>query len=86
MNIRRCRSATLNELNGLLNIWLQYERTLAGSSDSRQAPSADPQYECTNHLVEVVEKLLGAKTGEFCTEAPFIQTLCPTLVLGPQNN
>ncbi|KDV43660.1 hypothetical protein BU56_00020 [Escherichia coli O145:H25 str. 07-3858] len=36
-------------------------------------------------LVEVVEKLLGAKTEvvNYCTEAPFIQTLCPTLVLGP---
>jgi acetylornithine deacetylase/succinyl-diaminopimelate desuccinylase-like protein len=33
----------------------------------------------------VVEKLLGAQTDvvNYCTEAPFIQTLCPTLVLGP---
>jgi hypothetical protein len=32
-----------------------------------------------------VEKLLGAQTDvvNYCTEAPFIQTLCPTLVLGP---
>lgn len=63
------------------------ERTLAGSSDGRRAASADPGYECPpNHqLVEVVEKLLGAKTEvvNYCTEAPFIQTLCPTLVLGP---
>jgi hypothetical protein len=31
----------------------------------------------------VVEKLLGEKTDvvNYCTEAPFIQTLCPTLVL-----
>ena len=46
-----------------------------------------PGYECPpdHKLVEVVEKLLGAQTEvvNYCTEAPFIQTLCPTLVLGP---
>jgi acetylornithine deacetylase len=33
----------------------------------------------------VVEKLLGIPTEvvNYCTEAPFIQQLCPTLVLGP---
>ncbi|MCV7760694.1 acetylornithine deacetylase, partial [Pluralibacter gergoviae] len=35
--------------------------------------------------VQVVEKLLGteAEVVNYCTEAPYIQTLCPTLVLGP---
>src|SRR5699024_5473813 len=46
-----------------------------------------PGYECPqdHHLVKVVEKLLGAQTEvvNYCTEAPFIQTVCPTLVLGP---
>ena len=27
--------------------------------------------------------LMPAKMVNYCTEAPFIQTLCPTLVLGP---
>lgn len=46
-----------------------------------------PGYECEHsaQLVQVVEKLLGEKCDavNYCTEAPFIQQLCPTLVLGP---
>lgn len=36
-------------------------------------------------MVGVIENLLGekAQTVNYCTEAPFIQDLCPTLVLGP---
>lgn len=36
-------------------------------------------------MVAVIEQLLGQKadTVNYCTEAPFIQELCPTLVLGP---
>lgn len=45
-----------------------------------------PGYECehTAQIVKVVEKLLGEKCEavNYCTEAPFIQQLCPTLVLG----
>lgn len=46
-----------------------------------------PGYECEHsaQVVHVVEKLLGEKCDavNYCTEAPFIQRLCPTLVLGP---
>lgn len=46
-------------------------------------------YECPHsaQIVQVVEKLLGEKCEavNYCTEAPFIQQLCPTLVLGPGN-
>lgn len=46
-----------------------------------------PGYECEHsaQIVRVVETLLGEKCGvvNYCTEAPFIQELCPTLVLGP---
>jgi len=46
-----------------------------------------PGYECSpdSQLIQVIEKLLGreAEVVNYCTEAPFIQTLCPTLVLGP---
>ncbi len=88
MDIRPLPGMTLNELNGLLNDALApVSERCTGSSDGRRAASTDPGYECPpNHqLVEVVEKLLGAKTEvvNYCTEAPFIQTLCPTLVLGP---
>ncbi|WP_040975399.1 acetylornithine deacetylase [Necropsobacter massiliensis] len=46
-----------------------------------------PGYECEHsaQIVQVVEKLLGetCEAVNYCTEAPFIQQLCPTLVLGP---
>lgn len=46
-----------------------------------------PGYECehSEQIVQVVEKLLGEKCEavNYCTEAPFINQLCPTLVLGP---
>ncbi|MDH2997506.1 acetylornithine deacetylase [Pasteurellaceae bacterium LFhippo2] len=46
-----------------------------------------PGYECEHsaQVVQVVEKLLGEKCEavNYCTEAPFINQLCPTLVLGP---
>lgn len=46
-----------------------------------------PGYECEHsaQIVQVVEKLLGEPcvSANYCTEAPYIQQLCPTLVLGP---
>ncbi|WP_301097940.1 acetylornithine deacetylase [Otariodibacter sp.] len=46
-----------------------------------------PGYECSHsaQIVQVVEALLGEKCDavNYCTEAPFIQNICPTLVLGP---
>ena len=49
--------------------------------------AAIPGYEgpASHELVAVVENLLGTQTEvvNYCTEAPFIQELCPTLVLGP---
>ncbi|TDQ59423.1 acetylornithine deacetylase [Mesocricetibacter intestinalis] len=48
-----------------------------------------PGYECEHsaQVVQAVEALLGEKCAgvNYCTEAPFIQQLCPTLVLGPGN-
>lgn len=46
-----------------------------------------PGYECEHsaQVVQVVEQLLGeqCEVVNYCTEAPFIQQICPTLVLGP---
>lgn len=46
-----------------------------------------PGYECSpdHTLVQTVETLLDtpADVVNYCTEAPFIQQLCPTIVLGP---
>lgn len=53
----------------------------------RQLHGGIPGYECEHsaQIVQVVEKLLGEKceSANYCTEAPYIQQLCPTLVLGP---
>ncbi|MBF0784280.1 acetylornithine deacetylase [Muribacter muris] len=53
----------------------------------RSLHSGIPGYECEHsaQVVQVVEKLLGepCQAVNYCTEAPFIQQLCPTLVLGP---
>ncbi|WGE86703.1 acetylornithine deacetylase [Actinobacillus equuli subsp. haemolyticus] len=55
--------------------------------DIRHLHDGIPGYECEHsaQVVQVVEKLLGEKCDavNYCTEAPFIQQLCPTLVLGP---
>ena len=88
MDIRPLPGMTLNELNGLLNDALApVSERWPGRLTVDELHPPIPGYECPpNHkLVEVVEKLLGAKTEvvNYCTEAPFIQTLCPTLVLGP---
>ncbi|STP80242.1 acetylornithine deacetylase [Escherichia coli] len=87
MDIRPLPGMTLNELNGLLNDALApVSERWPGRLTVDELHPPIPGYECPpNHqLVEVVEKLLGAKTEvvNYCTEAPFIQTLCPTLVLG----
>lgn len=77
---------TLNDLNGLLGEALApvSERWPGRLTVSELHPPI-PGYECPpdHKLVQVVEKLLGAQTDvvNYCTEAPFIQTLCPTLVL-----
>ncbi|MGG2140805.1 acetylornithine deacetylase [Symbiopectobacterium sp. RP] len=88
MDIRPLPGLTLNDLNGLVTEALApvSERWLGRVSVSELHPPI-PGYECpVDHaLVGVIEKLLGVPTDvvNYCTEAPFIQTLCPTLVLGP---
>ncbi|WGE67894.1 acetylornithine deacetylase [Actinobacillus equuli subsp. haemolyticus] len=58
-----------------------------GLIEIRHLHDGIPGYECEHsaQVVQVVEKLLGEKCDavNYCTEAPFIQQLCPTLVLGP---
>ncbi len=46
-----------------------------------------PGYECAHdhHFVAAMESICNveSETVNYCTEAPFLQQLCPTLVLGP---
>ncbi|MEQ9862586.1 acetylornithine deacetylase [Pectobacterium cacticida] len=88
MDIRPLPGITLNDLNGLLSDALApVSQRWPGRLTISELHPPIPGYECPpdHRLVSVVEKLLGTKTEivNYCTEAPFIQTLCPTLVLGP---
>ncbi|WP_147387143.1 acetylornithine deacetylase [Pectobacterium carotovorum] len=88
MDIRPLPGITLNDLDGLLAEALEpVSQRWPGRLTISELHPPIPGYECPpdHRLVSVVEKLLGTKTEivNYCTEAPFIQTLCPTLVLGP---
>lgn len=88
LDIRPLPGMTLNDLNGLLEeALLPVSELWPGRLAINELHPAIPGYECPpdDELVTVVEKLLGAQTDvvNYCTEAPFIQTRCPTLVLGP---
>ncbi len=88
MDIRPMPGLTLSDMSELLH------GALAPISDKwperltiEPLHAPIPGYECPrNHqLVQVVEKLLGDRVEavNYCTEAPFLQEVCPTLVLGP---
>ncbi|MDC9615080.1 acetylornithine deacetylase [Xenorhabdus khoisanae] len=88
MDIRPLPGLTLQDLNGLLDEALEpVKQRWPGRLNVTELHPPVPGYECpTDHkLIGVIEKLLGTKadTVNYCTEAPFIQELCPTLVLGP---
>ncbi|CPR15988.1 acetylornithine deacetylase [Brenneria goodwinii] len=88
MDIRPLPGLTLGDLNGLLSETLApVSQRWPGRLTISELHPPIPGYECPadHRLVAVVEKLLGTQTEvvNYCTEAPFIQELCPTLVLGP---
>ncbi|WP_380184140.1 acetylornithine deacetylase [Kalamiella sp. sgz302252] len=88
MDLRPLPGLTLNELEGLvLEALAPVSERWPGRVNVSQLHPPIPGYECPpdHRLVKVVEKLLGTETSivNYCTEAPFIQELCPTLVLGP---
>lgn len=88
MDIRPLPGLSLNDLDGLLNEALApVSARWPGRLTVSELHPPIPGYECPvdHELVMVVEKLLGVPTEvvNYCTEAPFIQQICPTLVLGP---
>lgn len=88
MDIRPLPGLTLQDLDELLNETLEpVKARWPGRLAIESLHPPIPGYECpTDHkMVAVIEQLLGqkAETVNYCTEAPFIQALCPTLVLGP---
>lgn len=88
LEIRPLPELAVQDLQALLNQSLMPLIEQYGDQiEIRHIHSGIPGYECqhTAQIVQVVEKLLGEKCGtvNYCTEAPFIQQICPTLVLGP---
>lgn len=88
LEIRPLPELAIQDLQALLNQSLMPLIEQYGDQiEIRHIHSGIPGYECqhTAQIVQVVEKLLGEKCEavNYCTEAPFIQQLCPTLVLGP---
>lgn len=88
LEIRPLPELAVQDLQALLNQSLMPLIEQYGDRiEIRHIHSGIPGYECqhTAQIVQVVEKLLGEKCEavNYCTEAPFIQQLCPTLVLGP---
>ena len=88
MDIRPLPGLTLSDLDELMTEALApVSARWPGRLSIDQLHPPIPGYECPtdHHMVEVIEKLLGERTAvvNYCTEAPFIQQICPTLVLGP---
>ncbi|AJI94753.1 acetylornithine deacetylase [Yersinia ruckeri] len=88
MDIRPLPGLTLNDLSELMHEALEpVNQRWPGRLTVNELHPPIPGYECptNHHLVAVIEKLLGSRTEvvNYCTEAPFIQQMCPTLVLGP---
>ncbi|WP_186368278.1 acetylornithine deacetylase [Yersinia rochesterensis] len=88
MDIRPLPGLTLSDLNELMTEALApVSARWPGRLSIDELHPPIPGYECPtdHHMVGVIEKLLGERTAvvNYCTEAPFIQQICPTLVLGP---
>ncbi|KEY57197.1 acetylornithine deacetylase [Serratia sp. DD3] len=88
MDIRPLPGMTLDNINELLHQALApVIQRWPGRLTIDELHPPIPGYECPtdHHMVAVIEKLLGSRTEvvNYCTEAPFIQNVCPTLVLGP---
>lgn len=88
MDIRPLPGLSLPDLDELLNqALLPVQQRWPGRLTVKHCHAPIPGYECPIHqpALKTIEKLVGkrAETVNYCTEAPFIQQLCPTLVLGP---
>lgn len=88
MDIRPLPGLTLSNLEELLHGALEsVSSRWPGRVAIEHLHEPIPGYECPadSQLIKVIEKLLGqpAEVVNYCTEAPFLQQMCPTLVLGP---
>lgn len=88
LDIRPLPSMTLDNINQLVHQALEpISQRWPGRLTIEELHASIPGYECqADHpMVAVIQKLLDThiQAVNYCTEAPFIQQLCPTLVLGP---
>nr|WP_313259575.1 acetylornithine deacetylase [Serratia bockelmannii] len=88
LDIRPLPGMTLDNINELMHQALEpMSQRWPGRLTIEELHASVPGYECpTDHrMVAVIEELLGTRTQvvNYCTEAPFVQQVCPTLVLGP---
>ncbi|MXP67919.1 acetylornithine deacetylase [Pantoea sp. Aalb] len=88
IDIRPTPGLTIKQFNFLLNKLLIPVKTCwPGCLTVTDLHMPIPSYECSRELefVKIIEKLSGTSTKlvNYCTEASFIQNLCPVLLLGP---
>ncbi|MDW6002728.1 acetylornithine deacetylase [Vibrio mangrovi] len=87
-DVRPLPGMSLEGLDQLLRESLQeLEAKWPGRIEMKPLHDSVPGYECQKDhpFVEQIHQLSGreAETVNYCTEAPYLQQLCPTLVMGP---
>jgi acetylornithine deacetylase len=87
-DVRPLPGISLDGLDNLLRGALkEVEAKWPGRVDIQPLHDPIPGYECDHDhpFIHSMEKLCKqpSETVNYCTEAPFLQQLCPTLVLGP---
>ncbi|WP_068715405.1 acetylornithine deacetylase [Vibrio tritonius] len=87
-DVRPLPGMSLDGLNNLLKDALkEVEAKWPGRIEVTPLHDSIPGYECdhNHHFVQEIGHLCGkeAETVNYCTEAPYLQEVCPTLVMGP---
>ncbi|WNJ96394.1 acetylornithine deacetylase [Vibrio ruber] len=87
-DVRPLPGMSLEGLDHLLRESLmELEAKWPGRIEMQPLHDSVPGYECQKDhpFVEQIHQLSGreAETVNYCTEAPYLQQLCPTLVMGP---
>ncbi|MBK4775267.1 acetylornithine deacetylase [Candidatus Pantoea edessiphila] len=88
LDIRFIPSITINDVNELVNKVLKPITIKWGNRITIETLYPPiPAYKCStdNIFIKKIQKLLNKnlEVVNYCTEAPFIQQLCPTVVFGP---
>lgn len=87
-DVRPLPGISLDGLDNMLRSALtQVQEKWPGRIEIEPLHDAIPGYECEHDhpFIAGVSEITGveAQTVNYCTEAPFLQELCPTLVMGP---